>query len=84
MLLSLSRIVRRPLPTPENPATLHGDCMLYSTARVLQFIGLVILPVAISGNVAGSLTLSQSLTLSSVGLGIFIVGWLLQQVTRPK
>ena len=58
--------------------------MLYSTARVLQFIGLVILPVAISGNVAGPLTLSQSLTLSSVGLGIFIVGWLLQQVTRPK
>ena len=58
--------------------------MLYSTARVLQFIGLVILPVAISGNVAEALTLSQSLTLSSVGLGIFIVGWLLQQVTRPK
>jgi hypothetical protein len=62
----------------------QGACMLYSTARVLQFIGLVILPVAISGNVANSLTLGQSLTLSSIGLGVFVTGWLLQQMTRPK
>ncbi len=58
--------------------------MLYSTARVLQFVGLIILPLAVSGNVAEKLDLKQSLTLSSVGLAVFVIGWLLQQATRPK
>ena len=58
--------------------------MLYSAGRVLQMLGLFILPVAISGEVLGSMTLKQSLELSGVGVVIFIAGWLLQQATRKR
>lgn len=58
--------------------------MLYKFSRVLQFLGLVILPVALSGNLAEQLTLWQSLTLSSVGVLLFCAGWQLQQWTKPK
>ncbi|MFO0967601.1 MAG: hypothetical protein U0793_18735 [Gemmataceae bacterium] len=58
--------------------------MLYKIARFLQIVGLIILPFAISGNVAEKLTLGQSLIMSAVGVSIFVVGWLLQQAVRPK
>ncbi len=58
--------------------------MLYKFARVLQFLGLVILPVAIAGEVAQSLDLRTSLTLSGVGVAVFAVGWLLQKARRPR
>ncbi len=58
--------------------------MLYKLSRLLQFLGLVILPVAISGNVAEQLDLKQSLMLSAAGVLVFFVGWLLQQSTRPQ
>lgn len=58
--------------------------MLYGVARFLQFVGLVILPVAIAGNVAEKLDLRESLSLSSLGILAFIIGWSLQQFTRPK
>jgi hypothetical protein len=58
--------------------------MLYGLSRLLQFVGLVILPIAISGNVAEKLDLRESLTVSGIGVCIFIAGWLLQQATRPK
>ena len=58
--------------------------MLYRVARFLQFAGLIILPVAIAGNLADErLTLKQSLLLSAVGMFVFFIGWLLQQGTRP-
>lgn len=58
--------------------------MLYSIARFLQLAGLIILPIAISGNVAEKLNLKESLSLSAVGVVLFIVGWSLQQFVRPK
>ena len=58
--------------------------MLYKVARFLQFAGLIILPFAISGNVAEKLDLKQSLILSGIGVGIFGLGWLLQQTTKPS
>jgi len=58
--------------------------MVYKIARFLQFAGLIILPFAISGNVAEKLDLKQSLILSGVGCGVFILGWLLQQTTKPE
>lgn len=58
--------------------------MLYKLARLLQFSGLVILPVAIAGNVAERLNLRDSLMLSTVGCGVFVLGWLLQQACKPK
>jgi hypothetical protein len=58
--------------------------MLYRLGRVMQFVGLVILPIAISGNVAERLDLRESLSLSAVGVLIFIAGWLLQQFGSPE
>ncbi len=57
--------------------------MLYTLARLLQFAGLVLLPVAMAGNVAEKLDLRQMLTLAGVGVLLFFLGWLLQQATRP-
>jgi hypothetical protein len=53
--------------------------MRYKLARALQFLGLLILPVAIAGNVAEQLTLWQSLSLSGAGVSVFYLGWLLQK-----
>ncbi len=58
--------------------------MLYKLCRFLQFLGLVILPVAIAGNLAEKMDLKQSLTLSGVGVGVFFLGWLLQQSSKPS
>jgi hypothetical protein len=64
--------------------------MLYKLARLLQFAGLVILPIAISGNVARGhdgqeiLSLKESLSLSTIGVLLFVIGWLLQQGSKPK
>jgi hypothetical protein len=58
--------------------------MLYSIGRVLQFAGLILLPVAIAGEVEGSLDLKQMLALSGLGVVVFIAGWLLQQAARQK
>lgn len=57
--------------------------MVYRLGRFLQLVGLIVLPFAISGNVAEKLDLKQSLIVSGVGIAIFFVGWLLQQVARP-
>ena len=58
--------------------------MLYKLARLLQFAGLVILPVAIAGDMAGKLELKDSLTMSCIGMVVFFAGWLLQQGVRPR
>ena len=58
--------------------------MAYRLARFLQFLGLVILPVAIAGNVAEQLNLRQSLSLSAAGMLVFFVGWLVQEGTRRR
>ncbi len=59
--------------------------MRYKLGRLLQFLGLLLLPVAIAGNLANEkLDLKASLTLSAVGMLIFFAGWLVQQGTRPQ
>jgi len=58
--------------------------MRYKLARALQFLGLVILPVGIAGNVAEQLTLWQSLALSGAGVFIFYLGWLLQKGAQSE
>jgi hypothetical protein len=60
--------------------------MLYKVGRVLQLAGLILLPVAVAGNVAreDAINLKVSLTLSAVGVGVFALGWWLQQATRPR
>ena len=58
--------------------------MVYRIARLFQLAGLIILPIAISGNVANKLDLRESLSLSAIGIVLFIIGWVLQQFVRPK
>ena len=58
--------------------------MLYQMARLLQFAGMVILPIAIAGEVAGKVAFKDSLSLSAVGILAFAAGWLLQQMVKPK
>jgi len=58
--------------------------MLYKLGRLLQFAGLVILPVAIAGDMAGKVEFKHSLAISFVGILVFFTGWLLQQGARPR
>jgi hypothetical protein len=58
--------------------------MFYTIARLLQLAGLLLLPVAMAGQVEGTLDVRAMLTLAGVGVGLFTLGWLLQQATRPK
>lgn len=60
--------------------------LLYRLGRLLQFAGLVILPIAIAGNVADPerVDLRQSLTMSGLGVVVFSLGWLAQQAGRGK
>jgi len=57
--------------------------MLYRLGRLLQLAGLIILPVAIAGELNQKLDLRQSLALSAVGVLIFFGGWILQQGRKP-
>jgi hypothetical protein len=73
----------------EKTAHGRGVFMLYKIARLLQLAGLILLPIAISGNLAERndkpvLDLKQSFVLSTIGCLVFFCGWLLQQSSRPK
>lgn len=58
--------------------------MLYKLGRVLQIVGMIIVPVAIAGNLSPehTLDLRESLTLSAIGVIVFGVGYFLQQAGR--
>ena len=58
---------------------------LYKLGRVLQLLALLLLPLAIAGNLSpeAPLSLGQSLLLSGAGVAVFLVGYLLQQASRP-
>lgn len=60
--------------------------MLYRLARLLQLACLLLLPVAMAGNVADPdrVTLGAMLKVAGIGIGLFAVGWLLQQSVKPK
>jgi hypothetical protein len=59
--------------------------MLFKFGRFCQILGLIILPIAIAGNLHDerSMTLWRSLGVSLVGIVIFTAGWLIQQWSRP-
>jgi hypothetical protein len=56
--------------------------MVYTIARLLQVAGLILLPLAVLGEVAGRMTERDELTLAAVGILTFVVGTLLLNVTK--
>jgi hypothetical protein len=59
---------------------------LYRLGRLLQVIGMILLPLAVAGNLSpqNTLSLRESLMLSGVGVAVFALGWLIQQAGRPS
>ena len=59
---------------------------LYKLGRLMQLVGMILLPLAIAGNLSPehTLNLKESLMLSGTGVAVFAVGWLLQQAGRPE
>lgn len=58
--------------------------MVYKLGRFLQFLGLLILPIAMAGNVADRVALWPMLTFSAAGMGVFYLGYLLQRSAPPS
>jgi hypothetical protein len=60
--------------------------LLYKIGRFFQILGMIILPVAIAGNVADPdrIDLRTSLMMSGAGILVFALGWLIQQAGRPS
>lgn len=53
--------------------------MLYKLGRFLQLLGMILLPIAMAGEVTQTLSLGRMLMVASVGIVLFMVGWMLQQ-----
>jgi hypothetical protein len=47
---------------------------------------MILLPLAIAGNLSpeNPLSLKTSLVISAAGIGVFVLGWLLQQTVGPR
>jgi hypothetical protein len=59
--------------------------MYYKLGRFFQFVGLfVILPLALAGNMMDRIELRDMFILSAVGVGVFYLGWLLQESGKPR
>ncbi len=58
--------------------------MVYRFGRLLQILAMILLPLAVVGNLSPErpLTLGQSLTLSTIGVIVFLLGYLLQQTGK--
>jgi hypothetical protein len=59
--------------------------MLYKLGRFLQGVGLfVLIPLGVAGNLArpDQIDLRMSLTISGIGVAIFVLGYLLQQAGK--
>lgn len=58
--------------------------IFHRLGRLLQLVGMIVLPLAIAGNLTpdSPLDLRQSLLLSGAGVLIFGLGWLIQQAAR--
>jgi hypothetical protein len=52
---------------------------MFALGRSLQFVGLVIPPLAIMAQLGGSISLGQMLEFLLVAVGVFLMGYLLQR-----
>lgn len=59
--------------------------ILYRLGRLLQLAGLLMLPLAIAGNLTPDqpMEIKTSLMLSGAGVAVFTLGWLIQQAGKP-
>ena len=59
---------------------------LYRLGRLLQLIGMIMLPLAIVANISPTeqVDLKTSLMMSGAGILIFGLGWLIQQAGKPQ
>lgn len=60
--------------------------MLYRLGRFLQMLGLLIAPAGVVGNLVQRDVVTEGvmLTILLVGGGVFLLGWLLQQLGRKR
>lgn len=62
---------------------------MYKLARALQLIGLIMVPLAVAGNLAelaaadNRLTLGESLFMAGMGILCFMIGYFLQTRIKP-
>ncbi len=57
---------------------------MYRLGRFLQFVGLfVILPLAMAGQMLERISVKEMLLLAALGVGVFYVGYVVQQSGRP-
>ena len=59
--------------------------MLYKLGRFLQVLGLIIVPVGVSGNLArqDEVPVKMALLIAAGGMGVFYLGRLLQRGGEP-
>ncbi len=58
--------------------------MLYSIGRFLQLVGMLILPIAMAGEIAESHGLGPMLQWAVVGIVVFGIGWTMQYYSGKK
>jgi hypothetical protein len=60
--------------------------MLYKLGRLMQIIGLLLLPIAMAGNLVPDIpvSLGNMLALTIFGVLVFFIGYSLQQVGKHK
>ncbi len=64
-----------PVPDPENAAAISWR---YRIGRLLQFLGLLVLPFGIASELMAKVGLGQSLLIAGGGALMFYVGYLIQ------
>ncbi len=59
---------------------------MYRLGRFLQLMGLLIAPVGLAGNLANRDQVGTGIELGILagGIGVFVLGWLLQRGSRPQ
>ena len=58
--------------------------MLYRVGRILQLLGLLILPIAIAGQATEAMSEGRMFMWAGAGVVIFGCGWMLQQSAGKK
>lgn len=58
--------------------------MLYKVGRFLQLGGLILLPIAMAGEISGNHDLKRMLILTAAGGILFAAGWLIQEAGKPR